>query len=257
MAKHKPSVWLFFIISCVSGLILLTALRIHSQDSVPNQQQQKEKVRQAQEVDTSQFPVADHVATEPADSKERAKRQAKGKKYNRRETAVDPQLITVSDRYSWDPSISSLPANHSDAVIIGAVTGAEAHLSSDKTGVYSEFTIQICQILKNDIQNPLQFPGSVVVEREGGRIRFPSGQVTLMYVSNLGMPRVGRKYVLFLTHNFPYQVRRDQDYRILTGYELVDGRIVPLERSGVVDFDAHRGKDEQTFLAELLVAIKN
>ena len=70
------------------------------------------------------------------------------------------------------------------------------------------------------------------------------------------MPRVGAKYVLFLTHNFPYQVRRDEDYRILTGYELLGGHVVPLDASGVVNFDAHRGQDEQTFLASLQVALK-
>jgi len=77
-----------------------------------------------------------------------------------------------------------------------------------------------------------------------------------MYVSNLGMPRIGRKYVLFLTHNFSYQVRRNEDYRILTGYELLNGYVFPLESSGVVNFDAHRGKDERSFLAELQTAIK-
>lgn len=257
MAKHKHLLWLSFIVFLVSGLILVPALRTQSQDVVPQVQQQRERVKQAQKVDTSDFPIVDYAGIEPADLKERAKREAKGKKYNRFESAFAPHLVSVSDRYDWDQNMPSLPVSDSDAVIIGRVTDAQAHLSSDKTGIYSEFTIEICQILKNDIHTPLTFPGSVAVERTGGRVRFPSGQVSVMYVSNLGMPRVGRKYVLFLTHNFDYQVRRNEDYRILTGYELLDGRVVPLESSGVVNFDAHRSKDEPTFLAELQAALKN
>ncbi|MEK6283409.1 MAG: hypothetical protein AABN95_23905 [Acidobacteriota bacterium] len=258
MAKHKSSVLAFFIISTVFGVILLSTLRTQSQGTAPIQQQQKEptaRTRQPQSVDTSGFPIVDYLEAAPADSKERARRKAKGEKYNRPEPAFAPHLVSVSDRYDWDENMPSLPVTESDAVIIGEVTSAEAYLSSDKTGIYSEFTIEICQILKNDTNTPLKFPGSVLVERTGGRVRFPSGQVGVMYVSNLGMPRVGRKYVLFLSHNFPYQVRRVEDYRILTGYELLDGRVVPLESSGVVNFEAHRGKDEPTFLAELHAAL--
>jgi hypothetical protein len=249
MVKHKGSVWLLFIIC---SLFLFSALRTQSQDA-KKQPIDKAKIRKVNPLD---FPATDYAVTAQADPKERAKRDAKGKKYNRSETAIDPHLVTVSDIYYWDAGMPSLPVDQSDAVIIGEVTAAEAHLSSDKTGIYSEFTIQIGQILKNDLQTPLAFPGSVVAERTGGRVRFPSGQVSLMYVSNLGMPQVGKRYVLFLTHNFPYQVRRDEDYRILTGYELLDGCVVPLDSSGVVNFDAHRGHQERIFVGELQAAIQ-
>ena len=256
MAKHKPSEWVVLLVLGISAVILLTTLRSHSQNILPQVQEQGEQAKRVGKVEPSRFPVVDYVVSESANSKDNSKQEAKGKKYNRRETAVDPHLISVSDRYDWDSSISSLPVTQSDAVVIAELESAEAHLSSDKSGVYSEFTFRICQILKNDVHNPLPFPGSVVAERAGGRIRFPSGQVTLVYVSNLGMPRVGAKYVLFLTHNFPYQVRRDEDYRILTGYELLGSDVIPLDASGVVNFDAHRNQDEQTFLASLQVALK-
>jgi hypothetical protein len=246
MATPKRTLWTLFIISFITLPFLLSPLLTQSQN--PHKEQKARIIRKVNPLD---FPMTDFPGTPARDPKEREKRQDKGKKYNRPETAIDARLITVSDTYHWDANLPSLPVNQSDAVILGKVTAAEAHLSSNKTGIYSEFTIEIHQILKNDPQTPLVVPGFVVAERTGGRVRFPSGQVSLMYVSSLGMPQIGKKYVLFLTHNFPYQVRRNEDYRVLTGYELLDGRAVPLDKSTVVNFDVHRGKDEHTFLAEL------
>ena len=46
------------------------------------------------------------------------------------------------------------------------------------------------------------------------------------------MPQVGCRYLLFLE-----QVNSEVEFRILTGYELREGRVFPLdESSGVVHF---------------------
>jgi hypothetical protein len=253
---HRWAHLMLLIVSSALAVILIATSHSTSQNLASANQQRSQARTPAQGFDFEDLPLVEYDRKETADLKERAKREAKGRKYNRSESAFAPHLVSVSDRYHWDQNMPSLPFKESDAVIIGRVTDAQAHLSSDKTGVYSEFTIEICQVLKNDSHTPLPFP-VIVAERTGGRVRFPSGRIGVMYVSNLGMPRVGRTYVLFLTHNFPYQVRRNEDYRILTGYELRDGLVIPLETSGVVNFDAHRGKDQATFLADLQAALEN
>ena len=255
MASHKRLLWMLLTIVCVFGAILVSTLRSQSHDRGAKKQHTDKEGMERLELLKRTLPVTDSVVIDSTDQKGRAKREAKSKKYNRDVSVVDPNLVTVSDRWEWAPNMSSLPVEESDAVIIGRVTNAEAYLSSDKTGIYSEFTVETIQILKNDNRTALKVPGFVAVERTGGQVRFPSGHVTVMYVSNLGMPRVGGQYVFFLTHNFPYKVRRDEDYRILTGYELLDGRVIPLDSARMVDFEAHRGKDHGTFLAELLTAI--
>jgi hypothetical protein len=247
MTKHKRSLWMLLTVISIFGAILVSTLRSQSYESgVPKHQRDKDLTERLEDF-KRKLPVTDFEGQEPGNEK--------GKKYNREMGVADPNLVTVSDRWEWAPNISSLPVEESDAVILGKVTNAEAHLSSDKTGIYSEFTVEILDILKNDNYRPLKVSGSVAVERAGGQVRFPSGHVTMMYVSNLGVPRVGERYVLFLTHNFPFQVRRDEDYRILTGYELLDGRVVPLDSGRLVEFESHRGKDESTFVAELKAAI--
>jgi hypothetical protein len=65
-----------------------------SLDAAQRQQQQKEPVRQTDEVDTTRFPITDYSAAVTADLKVRAKRQAKGKKYNNSDA---PRISESSD----------------------------------------------------------------------------------------------------------------------------------------------------------------
>jgi hypothetical protein len=111
------------------------------------------------------------------------------------------------------------------------VVDAQAYLSDDKTGVYSEFSVRIEEVLKNDSLTP-SFPGSLVVaERYGGRVRFPSGRVTFYGNREQGMPRQGGRYIFFLE-------RSDQQYSILTAYELLSGRIYPVDGSNAPGRDS-------------------
>lgn len=43
------------------------------------------------------------------------------------------------------------------------------------------------------------------------------------------MPIVGKKYVFFLTHKFPLYGKQNPDLYILTGYELTNGIVSPLD----------------------------
>ena len=66
---------------------------------------------------------------------------------------------------------------------------AKAHFSDRKTHVFSEFEVEIEEVLKND--GNFTVGSSVVVERAGGRVRFPSGKIMVSIISNQQMPVVG------------------------------------------------------------------
>jgi hypothetical protein len=207
---------------------------------------------QQNKADESQFPIAEESAAEPSTPAKRARKINKEKKYKRYGDTIGPGVTVASMHYHWPPGFPTLPVAQSDAVIIGEVVGANAQVSSDKSTVYSEFTIRITSVLKDDDQTRLAPSGLVIAERPGGRVRYPSGHVSRFSLTGWGMPRVGGYYVLFLKRNSD-----DQTYRLVTGYELQDGRVSPLDRttSTDTDFDAYINMDEATFLRRLDAAL--
>jgi len=256
MGKNKHA-WLFCLVLSVSGVTLVAALHTRSQVAIHQEPAKREQLKQAEDVDISQFPVVDFTAAKPTDPNERAKRETKGKKYNGRHA---PRITESTDQlYSfahWDVGLPALPIAKSAAVIIGEITDAQAHLSEDQTNIYSEFAVRIDEVLKGDSRISLNPGSSVTVERAGGRVRFPSGKLAVSIINHQQMPRVGSRYVLFLTHDFIMGGKYDQDFFILTGYELRHGRIFPLDK--VLPghpISAYKGVDETSFLTDLRIAI--
>ena len=82
----------------------------------------------------------------------------------------------MASTHPLDLNLPALPLAESTAVIGGQIRDAKAYLSNDKTGVYSVFTIQIDQVLKNSAQLSVLAGTSIEVERDGGRVRFPNGR---------------------------------------------------------------------------------
>ena len=190
----------------------------------------------------SQFPIADYNAPPDNDPNNQTKRQRKNKKYNNSRSPINPHSITVTSHLDWEVGLSALPADKSNAVIVGDVIDAQAYVSEDQTGVYSEFTIRVSEVFKNDSSTPITAGNSITVERTGGRVRFPSGNVALQFTSRQGMPRMGRRYLLFLTRD------SSDDFNILTGYELKAGRVELLDTLQGHPMAAYKGMDEPSFL---------
>lgn len=133
------------------------------------------------------------------------------------------------------------------------MTSAEAHFSDDQTDVYSEFVVQLSDVLKNDDKASLGVGNSVVLERSGGRVRFPSGKVMVSATNGQDMPRVGKRYLFFLTHEGP-NARIYDDFLILTGYELRAGLVFPLDKPGA-GYAAYKGASETLLLKDLAAAL--
>jgi hypothetical protein len=210
------------------------------------------------ELDEIQTPTVDAAAPEPTDPAARARHRAKGKRYDngrpQRVEELPGQEVPLPLVAHWWMGLPALPLAQSDAVVLGEVTDAQAHLSGDKSGVYSEFTIRVDELLKGDGGALRAAGGTAVAERPGGKVKFPSGKVQRYGVDKQGMPRVGARYVLFLKSNGD-----GEDYTIVTGYELREGSVLPLDGAGhgstALPFDVYNGVSEVDFLASLRDAI--
>jgi hypothetical protein len=243
MRRHKRNLILLL------SVIVIAAIAITSSHTLSQSTQQSRRLR-PQKVNPDEWPIVDYNSAEPAGATERAKRQAKAKKYNRRFPSVDPAVTVTEEGYHWPVDFPPLPIIQSSAIVTGRVTAAQAYLSSDRTGVYSEFTIQVNEILKNGNRLPLTNGEPMTVERTGGRVRFPSGQTSFVRVIGQGMPQVGHQYLLFLALN------EQGDFNILTGYELNAGQVLPLD-SGTPHFEVYQGWDESAFLNKVRSAVTN
>ncbi len=223
-----------FIFTAALGMALVTLIagrQDKTLKSLPHGQQENVAAKELEK----QFPLVDYAAPDISNPELRAERQAKSGKYNDAplplvpSVSIDSQILSTFD---WEVGLSALPVVQSSTIITGRVSEAKAYLSNDKSAVYSEFAIHIDEVLKNDERVPLSAGTSVSVERPGGRVRFPSGKITLSLTHGQGMPQIGRIYVLFLTHDFPLQGYQERAFYLLTGYELRNGRVLPLDNPG-------------------------
>jgi hypothetical protein len=156
----------------------------------------------------------------------------------------------------WWVGLSALPVEQSDVVVLGDIVDGAAHLSDDRTGIYSEFTVHVDEIFQ-DATGAVAAGGSLTVSRAGGGVRFASGRTQKYRIGRQGMPRDGRRYVLFLKR------MPEGDLIILTGYEISGGRVTPLDGEGSKDprsdlpFAQYRGADQAAFLTDVRKAAAN
>lgn len=188
-------------------------------------------------------------------------RIASGKKYNG-QGVLDPSS-TEDNRevlfVDWESSLSALPVEKSQIVVVGCLVQAQAFLSEDKTSVYSEFKIEISNVLKNTGKKELKQSENISVQRLGGIVEYASGFKTWFLVSGQRMPTVGKKYVFFITNNFPISGASEKDFYLLTAYELREGRVFPLDNPGGGTHPIatiYTGKEESFLLKDLQKALK-
>ena len=143
-------------------------------------------------------------------------------------------------------------------MIVGEVTDAKAYLSEDKTNVYSEFTVRIEEILKDSTAVPLAPGASITTVRTGGAVRFPSGKIIQRGFGGKPFPLTKARYVFFLTYESD-----DQDYPIVTAYEIRAGVVSPLDALDIdgrllepyAEYQQYKGWNEADFLNKVREAI--
>jgi len=245
---------LIITIASITLLVLIYAGPLRSQG--------KNSVSTTQDIE-KEIPVVEFDRKTTGPNKLETARASQELRINRGRRFDDWQLVRepssaevtrIKIKNGWQAGLSALPVEKSDVVLIGSVSDAQAFLSNDKNGVYSEFSIQVTQLLKNISHSLLTAGGSVTVERMGGRVRFSSNRVVTYMVSGQGMPRTGSRYAFFLAYD-----EQRQTYPLLTAYELANGLVVPVDgkrvSGGSWKFDVYDGVDESLFLKELGAAL--
>lgn len=232
---------LLTIIMIVIAIAVMTVtssnLRLQTQNPISDKRREMR--------DLERWPVADYDSTLPVDPAKRAKRQAKNKKYDKSRWPILANDVADSTvrLHQVHPDLPAFPARESKVVLIGQIASAAAYLSNDKTGVYSEFTVVVEEVLKNDLAEQPLAGSSIAVTREGGRIRFPSGRMHWYGIDRQSMPRIGDRYVLFLSGE------TEETLTILTGYELAAGKVMPLD--DLNNPNRYQDADELSFLKSL------
>ena len=188
-------------------------------------QQDQAKWKAREEEKKKHFPIAEFNEAEPTDPVKREQRKQKQKRKNgmglvsrNPESDMGGGLILPHGQFDFP----GLPVEQSPVIVIGDVLQSEAHLSEDKLGVYSEFTIRLVEVIKAESSLPAS---EMIVERLGGYVRYPNGRKLLYRVGTGGMPRVGARYLFFL------KPTPELDYSILTAYEFGDEGVVALDPS--------------------------
>lgn len=241
-------------------LVAIIALAITVLAALPNSKQTPE-VHPAQNNNRKQsaemvMPVADYddiavnnQLTASAELKSLELRRLRNSRYdNRVWVQKDEQRSQILSTSHWWLGLTALPVTQSDAIILGEVVGAEAYLSKDKSGVYSEFRIRVNEVLKAPTTMTLITGDIVVGERAGGAVRFPSGRITQYFFLGQGFPRKEGQYVLFLRMN-----EYGEDFHILTGYRLRRGKIQTLDQTDI--FAQYENRDQNSFFSDLREAI--
>lgn len=238
------------LIITISILILASA----STSRQAGANQQKNVIGVTEETpDFSRFPIVDFYDPEPLEPNERKVRETKGRRYHNKYLGqIVEETFQIFSTTDWDVGLPALPVERSAAVVIGKVTAARAYLTPDKTGIYSEFRVAIDTVVKNDAKNIIKTDDTIIVERNGGRARMPSGKLVLSWVSHQNMPRVGGRYLLFLTHDVSTPNDTGTDFLILTGYELRGGQVHMLDDTQPNHpITRYKGKTETTLLTDL------
>lgn len=234
---------LVLLIVFAAGATSLGTMSSHSQQDSSKKQNNK------RQEDLSKYPIADYDAPESENETRRRERKLKNKRYDNRSGLVSKELPVdegeENNLFTHSESKAGLPA--SEIVVVGEVLDAQAYVSNNKQSVYSEFTFRVDDILKNNSTNITQ--GSLInVDREGGFVLYKNGKRRLHRIAGFGMPRVGRRHVLFLKNP-----EKSLNYEIITGYELSADGIVNLD--GFPQFSAYRGMNETAFMKAVREAI--
>lgn len=243
-------VFAFFAVGVLAALAVIVLLRVQSQEKF-HAQNQNSKEGKLKEMDDDATPIVDLIHTNAPD----AKRWSKNSRHDGHRWIRANLGATVFEVLTEQPhNVADLPAAESDLIVEGEAIGSAAFLSNDKNNVYSEFTIRVAKTFKAaDLS--VSTGDAITAERPGGRVRYPDGRIVRYRVVGQGSPRTGRTYVFFL-------LRGDPDtYKILTAYEVADGKVSALDGArtnrgvGKWVFDKHIDQDYASFITEVTAAI--
>lgn len=259
MSKSKIAVCA---LSGAAAFVLLkslpAAVNVQSHQGPPSTQSEGDARahRAAKERDDAATPIVDFLnpaGVEPGDSEGRKSKNARHDRQALVKSDPHPEVGETISEPEWQAGLSDIPADKSDLVIEGEVVDSKAFLSGDKTGVYSEFTVRVSRVLKVAPDLSVKPDDTVVAERDGGRVRYPSGKVIRYRIEGQGAPSQGKTHLFFLAR------AGGGSYRLLTAYGSQGGKVFALDGSRINSrgqgnwvFDKHNGRDFDSFMQEVV-----
>lgn len=207
-------------IACLTLTLALTSLAWNGSaiKSVSTQEAKRQEITPENDVPVLDLKQPASSESDQLKGRKRGHSLRQDKQIAELPAGVEPLPIAAHGRQF----IPALPVEQSNAIILGKVSARRAVLMDDKLGIYSEFSIRISEVFKDDLKG-LFVDQVIAASRPGGAIRFPSGKLQQYTIFGQGYPQQDKVYVFFL--------KRDEEgyYSILTGYET-DGSVVqPLD----------------------------
>jgi hypothetical protein len=226
------------------SLVVLITIVISIGTMPSHSQQETSKIQDNKSNDPlTKYAFTDYDAPETGNSVVREKRRLKNSRYDNQDwVSKNPHPDTSGvGRHDETPPPPLFPAEESFLVVVGKVVSVSAHLSNDKSGIYSEFKIQPEEILKGEGSKNIQPGEFITADRAGGGVRYPNGQKVVYEHSERDLLFVGNEYVFFLKCD-----EKSPNYEIITGYELKEGTVKPLNTGH--RFDDFKGLGKQKFI---------
>jgi hypothetical protein len=187
------------------------------------------------------YPVVDADEPEPTDPLKKARLKKQQQRYDKDAPFghPGPKDIEVAFLPEMQFDFPALPVAKSDVIVIAEVLTAEPHRSENKLNVFTNFEVRVDGVLKG---TKLSAESIINVQRIGAFVKYPDGRKVLFRLVGNGMPVVGGRYAFFLKS-------LDEDYVIITGYELGPDGVMPLDNSR--QFEQYQGETEANFLNTL------
>lgn len=256
---------LLLVLAAISAATFLSTKSLVTEGQQP---QTSQPTKETLDKRLGRLPITDFTVPEPAEPEMRRLRRARNKRNNlsagpevkRAVLNDDMEPVLLHSGWSHQPDEPAITAGKSDAIVTGTVKEVNAYISIDRTTVYSEVTLNIEEVLKGSPRYPLASGLTLSAERQGGAVRFPSGKILRRGSLGRNIPEAGRRYLLFLKYN-----EDGEDFSIVTGYQLLDNRVLPLDGMGDLDkggndppfraYERNRGAEVTTFLDKVRASI--
>lgn len=133
------------------------------------------------------------------------KRYANGPKL---EDAFPPGLNSI--RIEKGPPLLAYPASgpapksnlacKSDLVVIGVVGETVSNPTAEDTFVFSDYSIRVSEIIRNNQRNPVQLGDTITLTHPGGTLTLPDGRTVTAVDDSEPTLRNGGEYLLYLQY---------------------------------------------------------
>ena len=121
-------------------------------------------------------------------------------------------------RLSYPQSFARLdriPLSLSNLVVVGQILKGRSYLSADGTTIYTEFSVQVTEVLSNSSPKPISVGGTMYAVRPGGVVKLPSGKVLIRGSATESLPRKKTNCAMLLHYEASGDV-----YALVSAFEL-------------------------------------